>query len=516
MPAFFARISLLVALIGLACLLTPSAASAWTRTEVRGMRARAEIMPSGFARIGLEITVEVEGGWVERFEIAGLGQGAKLDVLKPPTWLKSSVALDDTDAVPGTKYVPSSKLRDDGLLTLDFGTRHGAPKRGTFQSRIVYETQLQRDARGALVVALPTWPSALENVELWIDAPRGSELLPASDGELDSVQVLARGALTTVHIARPQLPRTHPLEARLVLPGVEAAATVELPAAIAAAEEGPERQAVWLSALLLMLIALKRSTGRVRAAARGERAFSAAKAIAIALPCAVFPFALAWSPTAGTLVLAVAATLGACLPTSLHGEALPEGLCYRRAHAIDLQRARRERLLGWLGPRSWVDATTPSGLALLGMLGALAWLAIERTPSSTGGDALWLTTWAAALPLFVLRTRLHVRHGAGDALFALAAAQGTLAGIAREHGTSARLEVARLAVCDSAQHARLCFGDALSLVLARDGAGRSTLAWLITREGRTVLRGASDPSTELRAFLEPAQLAQSEVLANAA
>src|SRR5688500_1917768 len=98
MSASLARIALL-ALLALS--LTPNAAAAWTRTEVRGMRARAEVMPSGFARIGLEITVEVQGGWVERFEIAGLGQGARLDELKAPTWIKTSAALDDADAAPG-------------------------------------------------------------------------------------------------------------------------------------------------------------------------------------------------------------------------------------------------------------------------------------------------------------------------------------------------------------------------------------------------------------------------------
>src|SRR5690349_3062119 len=110
MSAVFPRIVLLLAALSA---LAPSDAKAWTRTEVRGMRARAEVMPSGLARIGLEITVEVQGGWVERFEIAGLGQAAQLDALKPPTWIKTSVALDDTDSTPGTKYVPNVALRED-------------------------------------------------------------------------------------------------------------------------------------------------------------------------------------------------------------------------------------------------------------------------------------------------------------------------------------------------------------------------------------------------------------------
>lgn len=510
MRAFFAIFLLLECVASLA----PSRAWAWTRTDVRGMRARAEVMPSGFARIGLEVTIEIQGGWVERFEIAGLGQGAQLDALKPPTWVKSSEALDDTDAPKGSKYVPATTLRSDGTLDLDFGTRRGAPRRGTFHSRIVYETQLVNDGSGALVLSLPTWPGAIEDVELWIDAPRGTTLVPADEAELESAQVLERGALTTLRIEKPQLPRTHALEARLLLPQASAVATAEASAPSPAADEQPDPASWCIAWLLLGLITLKRRALGPWPSGLDERLFSAAKAIALAAACAAFPFAHAFSPWAGILVLGVAAMLGACLPTALHGEALPANALYRPARAIDVQRARSARLLSWLGPGTWVDATTPSGLALIAMLGALALLAMQH--SAEAGDAVWLTAWAAALPLFVLRTRLSRPLGASDALLALHQAERVLGPLAREHGAHARLEVARAAVCGHARHVRLRLNSQLSLVLTSDADGRARLAWLMTSEQGPTLRAAREPALELPALLSGEALGGDAPLAHAA
>ena len=191
MPAVFSRFGLLLLLIGL---LAPSTAAAWTRTEVRGMRARAEVMPSGFARVGLEITVEVQGGWVERFEIAGLGQGARLDELKPPTWIKASAALDDTDATAGTKYVTAINLRDDGTLSLDFG---GAPRR--LVGHVTQRSSTRRlindgTARSAVDAELV----AARKRRAVIDAPRGTVHLPPRIGTR-CARELESGAITTVH-----------------------------------------------------------------------------------------------------------------------------------------------------------------------------------------------------------------------------------------------------------------------------------------------------------------------------
>jgi len=523
MPAVFARFALLLALCSA---LAPSTAAAWTRTEVRGMRARAEVMPSGFARIGLEITVEVQGGWVERFEIAGLGQGAQLDALKPPTWVKSSVALDDTDATPGTKYVPTVKLRSDGTLSLDFGARATAPRRGTFQSRLVYETQLTRDGRGGLLLALPSWPGALENVELWIDAPRGTTLARAADAELDNTRVLERGALTTVHIVKPQLPRTHALEAHLVLPGGAAAelpAAAELQPVPAAPSDAPNRDAWIVAGALLALIALKRRMIAAPAAGPPEHAFSALKALAITAPCAAFPYAHAWSTTAGGMALACAIALGLSLPLRLEGDAAPaHGLRYRRAHALDMLRVRRARLAAWLGPRSWLDATTPSGLALLGLSGALAILATQH--GADAGDTLWLEAWAIALPLFVGRTRFSRKLDAGDALFALAEVHSKLAPVAKAHGARAQLEIAHATLTGHAQRVRLRFSQLaaaagtaeVALVLAQDAVGGSALAWLITADGRSTLRRAQQPELELAQLLTPPEASRDGAFAHAA
>jgi hypothetical protein len=468
----------------------------------------------------------VQGGWVERFEIAGLGQGAQLDALKPPTWVKSSVALDDTDATPGTKYAPTAKLRSDGTLSLEFGARATAPRRGTFQSRLVYETQLMSDGRGGLVLALPSWPGALENVELWIDAPRGTTLARAADAELDNTQTLERGALTIVHIVKPQLPRTHPLEAHLVLPG---AATAELPVAAAvqaqpdASSEVPNREAWIVASALLGLIALKRRMIASPVAGAPEHAFSALKALAISAPCAAFPYAQAWSTTAGCLSLACTIALGLSLPLRLEAEAAPAAaLRYRRAHAIDMLRVRRARLAAWLGPRSWLDATTPSGLALLGLSGALAIIATQH--GADAGDTMWLEAWAIALPLFVARTRFSRELDAGDALLALSDARRKLAPVGEALGARAQLEVARATLTGRAQRARLRFeaaaaaggGAEVALVLAHDAVGSSALAWLITTDGRSTLRRARQPELELAELLASPEASRDGAFAHAA
>ncbi len=468
------------------------------------MRARAEVMPSGFARVGLEITVEVQGGWVERFEIAGLGQGAQLDALKPPTWIKTSAALDDTDATPGTKYLPQLKLNGDGTLTLDFGPRMTAPRRGTFVSRLVYETRLTSDGRGALVLSLPTWPSALENVELWIDAPRGSQLAQMESGEAQSTQAFERGALSAFRIEKAQLPRTHPLEAHLALPGVWIEQPIEAPAQGAATSEpGAGSAHAWLvAAALLALIALKRLI-MAPAPAAPELAFTALKALVLVVPCAAFPFAQAWSTSAGVATLALAVGLGLALPLHLNDAPAPGRLRYRRAHAVDMQRVRRGRLAAWLGPRSWLDATTPSGLVLLALSGALAVLATQR--SADAGDTLWLEAWALALPLFIAKTRFARAADAGDALLALAEARGSLAPLAEAHGARCLLEVAHSGPCGLAERARLRFAGAereIALVLARDTHGRSdSLAWLLSEGGRSSLRKAHAPLLELPLLL---------------
>lgn len=467
------------------------------------MRARAEVMPSGFARVGLEITVEVQGGWVERFEIAGLGQGAQLDALKPPTWVKTSVALDDTDATPGTKYVPLLLLNADGTLVLDFGPRMTAPRRGTFISRLVYETRLTHDDRGALVLSLPTWSSALENVELWIDAPRGTQLSSAESGEAQSTQAFERGALSAFRIVKAQLPRTHSLEAHLALPGVWVEQPIEVPVdGAATADPGAPSTPTWLvAAALLGLIALKRRMIVSQSPEAPELAFTALKALLIALPCAAFPFAQAWSTSAGVATLALAVGLGLSLPLHLNDAPVSPDLRYRRAHALDVQRVRRTRLASWLGPRGWLDATTPSGLLLLALSGSLAVLALQR--SADAGDTLWLEAWAIALPLFIAKTRFARTLDAGDALLALAEARGPLAQVAEAHGARCLLEVARSGPCGHAERARLRFTGAereIALVLAQDAHG-GALAWLITEGGRSTLRKATAPQHELPALL---------------
>jgi hypothetical protein len=491
------RSSTLLALCCATLVLSAARAHAWTDTEVVGMSARAEVMPSGKARVSLEIVVDVKGGWVERFELNELGAESVLDSAKPPTWIGAD----------GTKHAPQNAQLTAGRLVLDFGRadergRGALPRRGTYKSRVVYETWLARGtAPREHLLQLPAWPRALDRVELWIDAPAGSELFGSSDAALEQRTHYERGALRTLHIVRPKLPRARPLEARVVLPE-GAPSSSAAPLARPAPAHVPltvSREVAWLALIALSLIALKRRTLMARFAGRAARPRRTREALLVALCatlCALFGLSYAASPWLALAALCTAVAVALIAP-----RAPAEGrsaIAYRPAHALDVVRAKRVRWLRLLGPGSWLDATAPCGALLLALLCVAAWSARQ-----SDAGLLWLETLIVVAPLWLVRSTPSVAARAARELLQLIGVHGGLVQVARAHGSRATLEVGRDGTCGHAAAVRVRIGAELCLVVQGPA-----LAW---REASGALTLALDPASELAARLraaaapEPAQ-----------
>jgi hypothetical protein len=494
MPSLRAT-SLLLSLAAIALALSATRAHAWTDTEVVGMSARAEVMRSGKARISLEVVIDVRGGWVERFELNELGPEAELDAGKPPTWIASD----------GRKYTPLSTQLSGGRLVLDFGRaeergRNEMPRRGTYRSRVVYETWLARgSAPREHLLQLPAWPRALDDVELWIDAPVGSELFGSSTAELEHRELYERGALRSLHIVRPKLPRARPLEARVILPASARAHADAAPIArpIEQAPRSATGQVAGVALIALALIALKRRSLGTARSERSARERGAWLALFCTAACALFGWRYAQDPWTALVALAAAVTAALAAPVA---QPLRHGLlCFRAAHPLDFARAKRLKWLRLLGPASWLDAATPCGALLLGLLASGAWLA-----RSSDAGLMWLETLLVLTPLWLVRAPASPRAHGAQTLLRLAGIYRALAEVARAHGTLGALEVGRDGTCGHALSARVRIG-ALSLVMQ----GRA-LAW---REPSGALTLALDPATELQARLqaelplEPAQSA---------
>jgi hypothetical protein len=103
-------------------------------------------------------------------------------------------------------------------------------------------------------------------------------------------------------------------------------------------------------------------------------------------------------PSFALALLAGAVMLGCDRGFTLVHGAEPTG-----ASAIGRTRAVYARAYGLLGPASWIDATTPPGLGLLGSAYTLSML---RLAFGTGPD-IWLEALILVTPLWLSGTRLH-------------------------------------------------------------------------------------------------------------
>lgn len=371
-------------------------ARAWTRASVAGAAAHLEVGEEGEAHVALEVELRVHGGWLSTFELGGLDPDLALDAHAPP-WFQCE---------DGTRLTPEVQV-SAGRVVLSFSERRSAPRRGLHRIGIAYTTHLAASAaRGAtrLAWSLPPWSEDLENVHVWVDAPRSARWSASEDADIAMLREREeRGARALLHFSRAQLPRTMPFAIELDLPGDLTAAR---PARAVQEARAPQLSpaAAWAALLVLALVSIKRR------AVRSLCAHHAARAVPL----------LALSPAGRASVmvaLAIAASFAyerqaslslACM-AAIVLLGLDRGFARRRAIP---PASRGDRLLArardWFGAAAWLDATAPLGLGLLGCAYALAAFRLALH----GRPGLWLETLLLVTPLWLTGTRLQISSSA--------------------------------------------------------------------------------------------------------
>jgi hypothetical protein len=379
--------------LGLAMLLSwlasPTPTRAWTRASVETANARLQLEPSGRARVELRLGVRVYGGWLSRFELSGLGDGVELDAQKP-AWLLT----DD-----GRELAAELTLDERGGAVVSFADKQHAPRRGLHELGLAYSTTLApgpsaQPGAQFLSWSLPAWQVDLREADIWLQAPAGTSVV-ASDSDAAIVsERIEHGSRATVHLHRAQLPRTVAFGVELKLPGTRAQrVSAALPETASTRSAGP----LWVSALLLGLCWLKRGAVLAACSRWGKRPLPlwplSSRARAVAMLALGTAAALCYErrPELGLGLLALLITLG-----------LDRGFIRSGEPRAQAEPGRAQQLLG---SASWLDATTPLGLSLLGSAYAVAALRIALG----GSPGLWLEALVLATPLWLTGTRLQMR-----------------------------------------------------------------------------------------------------------
>jgi hypothetical protein len=399
----------------------PLTAQAWTRSVVNSAGAELELLDSGELRVVLKIGLEVQGGWLSRFDVAGLEPDLQLDP-SAGAWL---VSRSD-----GRAYTPEITTPAPGQLTVAFSHRRDAPWRGDYELGIVYTarspiTQADRSLPQRLGIAwqMPAWDRGLEDVRVRIRAQGALEA--RSEPELAHVvrvRTLHDAGRELLELQRLQLPRATPWTLRFAVPA----------AGLALADQAPRTQSAvgaWQSepwplvlALVLAVLGLAKHTALGRAA----RQRNAVAVPLIPMSAWLRGAAIVGLCGAGGVLAARNLDLGLCawagalllaLSRAVRPLSARRGPATRPApRAARLGAARLQRLEELFVGRAWLDLTTPVGallaISLLGL--GLALGALPHGSSLPPLGALLL------LPLLLTGTRLHLPDGPAARLRALA------------------------------------------------------------------------------------------------
>ena len=407
---------------------------AWTDTVVEAASAHVEVQPDGTFKVALQVGVHIRGGWLSRFDIEGLGPTGALDPDKP-------CYLVGTD---GRKYTPRVKLLPPGRARLGFPDRHSAPWRGHYRIGLFYTAgpskALERAGDGRVIMRwqLPAWQRGLEDVDLWVTAPAGTDvhveqLLPVARQRWDV------GSVALHHLKRAQLPRTQAWPIELSVPRDRLFASA-LPEPQRAHRSVEPRTTDYRGHLLIAaLLALSLLKQRLPIDVPGRRRFMlpmgsqrARTALTIAfggLASIGLESAAVWTyPTMAAVVLAGIGRHD--LPAERQASAAPG-----RLHPIPpgwLALARQRRLTHWFAASSWLDATRPPGACLLAGL----WTAVTVLPLPIDLSLLPLLgpyTAMLATALFLTDTRVGAPLSGEARALRLHALQARLAGSPTAH-----------------------------------------------------------------------------------
>jgi hypothetical protein len=200
---------LVASLVLVAGAVVPSVALAWTRAQVREVGARLEIEATGRTQVELDLSVEVEGGWLERLELPGLDEG--LSLAPEPAW----VALESGERAPARAELAA------GVVTLRFARR--ALRRGVHRVHVQYATELalhaqpQRTGFGRVTWTLPGWESALSGAEIVVLGPSELRALVEPDAAAE-VETGMEGGRRLLRFRRVHVPRASPWAVTFELP----------------------------------------------------------------------------------------------------------------------------------------------------------------------------------------------------------------------------------------------------------------------------------------------------------
>jgi len=396
-------------------LMVPATATAWTDAAVRTVHAHVEVAPDASARVALQASVRIHGGWLEGLELAGLDEDLVLEEETEP-W-----AVDEE----GARYRPRLTLLSGGRVQIAFPGR--SPRRGTVTIGFAYRTSLAQrgteplegEDRVRVSWTLPGWSAGLDGVQIEMLVPDGSTLGPRA--ESDSGAELEESAepldgQTLLRWRRAHLPRTLAWTVAADVPAEAMHETLRGPPRLPAPPpprggvgesiaRDPTPVWVGLAALLGLLALLK----LVAVARLGQRSRAVPPPLvpmptwirvpAILIGCATGGWLGVWVSTwaafgvLGGVALLAAFRPGGPPPSSRLG-------AWRPADARWVAAARRAAWRRAIAPSGLLDVTTG-----LGALHAALWLAAPISSAwitwPVGLDVLIL---AAALPFPILAT----------------------------------------------------------------------------------------------------------------
>jgi hypothetical protein len=399
----------------------PAAAHAWTDTRVESVDVHMDVDATGGAQVLLQVGLRVRGGWLSRFEVAGLGPDLQLDRDKAP-WL---IGED------GRKYVPSARVVDGNAVHIAFERRRQAPWRGRYVLGMLYRVPLARaGAAGRPSTArwtLPPWRVDLRQVKVRIEGPTGLRVIDPGGGNVE-VSRRNHGSRVALALIRPQLPRTVPWTVDLELP--RATSTTHHTTAVQPWSTRLRPDGELLAGLLLALGCwIAHGLKRRRARAHGARAVPlipmhhGLRAALIILTGVGAGVAHGASPDLALCLLLACVTLALTRRFERDVRARRCGQL-RRVRQIDLARARTERMRLWWGAAAWLDATTAPGLCLLAALGSM----LTTWPGAGGLESFGIQAGLAVLPLFFDTTRRSLPIPGGARLLSLQRVRRALPG----------------------------------------------------------------------------------------
>ena len=363
-----------------AALWAPAQGRAWTETRVTAASAEVTLSPDGGVKGVLRAELRVLGGYLSRFELAGLSPEVELEPSEPPT-------LEPVDE--GAPLYPQATVRRGGRVILDFGGRRHAPTRGRYLLTLPFVARsvpLNGAADSGFArqrLMLPSWEINLEDVVVTVDAPAGSRL--AREGWLLSAQTQRTSSGTKIMVRRDQLPRTTAMDVLIDVPVRAAQASAGSRASIAsvAARDFNPRGfgASHLSLVVALLALLKLVVVTRRARREGQLSRFLVMGISPAWRASLMACVNAaawWWPSAQSW--AVAAALCALLVLerrSLEGQRMAGRYWTRAASGAELATLRWRALCERFDAAAMLDITTLAGLVTFCCIALLA-LTIAR------------------------------------------------------------------------------------------------------------------------------------------